>query len=231
MNMTNDTERAWFERVWEHREEDVYPSLFGRESKGIFPLSAEILTGTFKQESIDPRWLHYGVFQFAPTATRQSWLYVTSGMSNDWESAAPEPNGVSGLGCEFILEAVAESQWAILRLLHVMAFQILLALQRYPGREMLSAYDRIPLKAPLVGDSKLTYLIVAPPAGVPASVQLESGRFEFYHLTAVTDSEAAYAREIGGPELLRTHSLAGFYPVIDPNRNELIPPKSLPIDE
>jgi hypothetical protein len=146
-------------------------------------------------------------------------------------AAAPEPNGVSGLGCEFILEAVAESQWAILRLLHVMAFQILLARQRYPGREMLSAYDRIPLKAPLVGDSKLTYLIVAPPAGVPASVQLESGRFEFYHLTAVTDSEAAYAREIGGPELLRTHSLAGFYPVIDPNRNELIPPKSLPIDE
>jgi hypothetical protein len=226
MSTTPDKDRAWFERVWAHREEEVYPSLFGRESKGIYPLSAEILTGTFKQDSIDPRWLHYGVFQFAPTAARRSWLYVTSGMSNDWESDSPDPNGFSGLGCEFILETVAESQWAILRLLHVMAFQILLAHQRYPGREMLSAYDRIPLKAPLVGDSKLTFLIIAPPVGVPATVQLESGRFEFFHLAAVTDSEAAFAREIGGPELLQAHVLAGHYPVIDPNRNELVPKRA-----
>lgn len=223
MSTTNDTERVWFERVWAHREEEVYPSLFGRESKGIYPLSAEILTGTFKQESIDPRWLHYGVFRFAPTASRRSWLYVTSGMSNDWESDLPDPTGYSGLGCEFILETVAESQWAIVRLLHVMAFQILLAHQRYPGREMLSAYDRIPLKAPLVGDSKLTFLIVAPPVGVPATVPLKSGRFEFFHLAAVTDSEAAFAREIGGSELLQAHTLAGLHPVIDPNRNELVP--------
>jgi hypothetical protein len=223
MSTTNDTERAWFERVWAHREDEVYPSLFGRDSKGIYPLSAEILTGTFKQESIDPRWLHYGVFQFAPTTVRRSWLYVTSGMSNDWESDLPDPKGFSGLGCEFILETVAESQWAILRLLHVMAFQILLAHQRYPGREMLSAFDRIPLKAPLVGDSRLTFLIIAPPMGVPATVQLESGRFEFSHIAAVTDSEAAFAREIGGPELLQAHTLAGLHPVIDPNRNELVP--------
>lgn len=226
MSMTNDTDHAWFEQVWAHREEEVYPSLFGRDSKGIYTLSAEILTGTFKQESFDPRWLHYGLFQFAPTATRRSSLYVTSGMSNDWESDSPDPTGFSGLGCEFILETVAEAQWAILRLLHVMAFQILLAHQRYPGREMLSAYDRIPLKAPLVGDSKLTFLIIAPPVGVPANVQLESGRFEFSHLAAVTDPEANFAREIGGPKLLRAHTLAGLHPVIDPIRNELVPKRA-----
>lgn len=226
MNTTNDTGRAWFERVWAHRDEEIYPSLFGRESKGIYPLSAEILSRTFRQESIDPRWLHYGVFQFAPTATRRSWLYVTSGMSNDWESDAPDPKGFSGLGCEFILETVAESQWPILRLLHVVAFQILLAHGRYPGREMLSIYDRIPLKAPLVGNSRLTFLIVAPSVGVPATIQLESGRFEFFHLAAATDSEVAYAREIGGSELLRAHTAAGFFPVIDPNRNELGPPRA-----
>ena len=223
MSNTNDTERAWFECVWAYREEKVYPSLFGPDSKGIYPLSAEIFTGTFKQESIDPRWLHHGVIQFAPTVTRRSWLYVTSGMSNDWESELPDPKTYSGLGCEFIIESAAESQWAIVRLLHVMAFQILLAHQRYPGREMLSAYDRIPLKAPLVGDSKLTYLIVAPPVGVPATIQLESGHFDFFHLAAVTDAEAAFAREIGGPELLRVHSVAGLHPVIDPSRNELVP--------
>jgi len=226
MSNTNDTQRAWFERVWAHREDDVYPSLFGPESKGIYALSAEILTGTFKQESIDPRWLHYGVFQYAPTAARPSWLYVTSGMSNDWEADSPDPNGPSGLGCEFILETITESQWAILRLLHVMAFQILLAHQRYPGREMLSTYDRIPLKAPLVGDSKLTFLIVVPPTAGPASVQLESGYFEFLQLAAATESEAAFAREVSGSQLLQAHSRAGLHPVIDPNRQEFIPEKA-----
>ena len=95
MSTKNDTQRAWFERVWTYREEEVYPRLFGRERKGIYTLSAEILKGTFKQASIDPRWLHHGVLQFAPTETRQSWLYVTSGMSNDWESDSPAPTGVS----------------------------------------------------------------------------------------------------------------------------------------
>jgi hypothetical protein len=147
-------------------------------------------------------------------------------MSNDWESDSPDPSGFSGLGCEFILETVSESHWAIVRLLHVMAFQILLAHQRYPGREMLSAYDRIPLKAPLVGDSKLTFLLVAPPVGVPPAIQLESGRFEFSHLAAVTESEAAFAREIGGPELLQAHTSAGLHPVIDPRRNELVPKRA-----
>ncbi|MFT3868171.1 MAG: suppressor of fused domain protein [Nibricoccus sp.] len=226
MSAANNTEHGWFERVWAYREEEVYPSLFGRESKGIYSLNAEILADTFKQESIDPRWLHYGVFQFAPTAARRSWLYVTSGMSNDWDSDLPDPKGFSGLGCEFILETVAESQWAILRLLHVMAFQILLAHGRYAGRETLSVYDRIPLKAPLVGDSKLTFLILAPAVGTPDSVQLESGRFEFFHLAAVTDLEAAFAREIGGPALLQTHAQSGLFPIIDPDRSELIPKRA-----
>src|SRR6476660_3928465 len=80
--------QQWFERVWEYREESLYPALFGSGKRGIFPIQAEMLTGTFKQESFDPRWLHYGVFEFAPAADRDSWLYVTSGMSNDWEQTS-----------------------------------------------------------------------------------------------------------------------------------------------
>ncbi len=94
----------WFERVWSYREEDLYPSLFGATSRGIFPISAEILTSTFKQSTYDPRWLTHGVFEFAPTPDRESWLYVTSGLSNAWESSTANPSGVSGLGCEFIFE-------------------------------------------------------------------------------------------------------------------------------
>src|SRR5262245_7132167 len=69
----------WFEHVWEHREEVLYPSLFGHISRGIFPIQAEMITETFKQATFDPRWLHYGVIEFAPTQSRSSWLYVTSG--------------------------------------------------------------------------------------------------------------------------------------------------------
>lgn len=52
---TKNNWQEWFERVWEHREEVLYRSLFGNSSRGIFPLQAEMLTGLFKQESFDPR--------------------------------------------------------------------------------------------------------------------------------------------------------------------------------
>lgn len=54
----------WFERVWQYREEELYPSLFGSKRRGIFTLESEMFTGIFKQESVDLRWLHYGVFEF-----------------------------------------------------------------------------------------------------------------------------------------------------------------------
>jgi hypothetical protein len=60
------------EDVWRIREEEVYPALFGPRVRGIFPLQREMFTGQFGQSKVDPRWLHYGVFEFAPTETRHS---------------------------------------------------------------------------------------------------------------------------------------------------------------
>jgi hypothetical protein len=65
------------EEIWRIREKDVYPKLFGPNGRGIFTLSAELFTGTFRQTEIDPLWLFYGVYEFAPTQDRPSWLYVT----------------------------------------------------------------------------------------------------------------------------------------------------------
>lgn len=153
----------WFKSVWAYREDTLYPSLFGSESVGIFPLPAKMLTETFQQPAIDPRWLHYGVFQFAPTPTRKSWLYVTSGMSNAWEDDQPDPKGSSGLGCEFVFETTEPGQWPILRLLHVMACQILACHGRYPGRPPLSIFDRIPLRCAIDRrDSSLRTVMLAP---------------------------------------------------------------------
>jgi hypothetical protein len=98
--MSSTAGQEWFEGVWADREESVFPRLFGPQPRGVFTLSPSIFLETFKQASFDPRWLHYGVFEFRPTSTRSSWLYVTSGMSNAWGDDEPHPDGPSGFGCE-----------------------------------------------------------------------------------------------------------------------------------
>lgn len=49
------------ERSWEYREETLYRRLFGDTGPGIYPLDMDLLRNVFKQEQIDPRWLHVGV--------------------------------------------------------------------------------------------------------------------------------------------------------------------------
>ena len=60
------SEISSFERVWEHREEPIFPLLFGPTSRGTFVLCGELFAGVFSQESYDPRWRHYGVIESAP---------------------------------------------------------------------------------------------------------------------------------------------------------------------
>src|SRR6266508_1598488 len=79
----------WLEKIWEYREETIYPEFFGElEGEGIYTLSADTFLKTFGQETFDPRWLFYGVLIYQPSAKRNSWLYVTSGMSNPWDDEA-----------------------------------------------------------------------------------------------------------------------------------------------
>lgn len=49
----------------------------------------------------------------------------------------------------FVFETTRQADGAIQRLLHVMTFQILLGYGRYPGREPLRDFDRIPLSGPI----------------------------------------------------------------------------------
>src|SRR5437867_1753669 len=219
----DDNWQKWFECVWQYREEELYPSLFGPKRQGIFTLQADMLTGAFKQESIDPRWLHYGVFECEPISTRNSWLYVTSGMSNDWEADGPNPETTSGMGCDFVMETPQAARWAILRLLHAMTFQILLCHGRYPGREPLGDYHRLPLRSPIRSEpSALKYLMLAPPTGFPRQAQLDSGPFEFYQLVGITESEAEYARSHDGVVLVELLRAQGAFPVTNPDRQSVV---------
>ena len=80
------------ERVWEYREEILYRRLFGDAARGIFAIPYEMFAETFSQAEVDPRWLHYGVFEYAPISTRSSWVYATSGMSTPWEVEDVDPS-------------------------------------------------------------------------------------------------------------------------------------------
>ena len=194
--MTEDSWQAWFEAAWAEREEEVYPRLFGSHDPQICVLTPHLFQTTFEQENVDPRWLHSGVFEVPPTPDRASWLYVSSGLSNAWEDDTPDPTGPSGLGMEFILQTPSREFWAIDRLAHVIAFQILLSVGEYPGRELLDVHARLPLRCSISPEpSELTWLVVGPPDGLPSSFQLASGVVDLLTIVGVTEQEVAHARE------------------------------------
>jgi len=212
----------WFEDAWAQREEQLYPRVFGPLRPQIWPLSHEVFRGTFSQESVDPRWLTYGVLVSEPNKSRPSWLYVSSGLSNAWEDDAPMPAGPSGLGMEFVLETTEEAEWPILRLHHLIAFQILIACGRYPGRTLVDVHDRIPLGGPIRPPaSELTWLVVAPPVGYESRFQLPTGHVDLRSIVGISEAEASYARTDGPESLLALLAKGGAYPVTDPARGSL----------
>src|SRR5690348_4426317 len=125
-------------KVWAHREERIYPDLFGDLGPGIFVLDANTFQNGFNQ-SPDPRWLHTGVFECPPSLKHKDWLYLTSGLSNPWPHTAPagSPDEYSWLGAEFMFQVTQPGPWAINLVQRIAAFEILLAHNRYENRARL----------------------------------------------------------------------------------------------
>jgi hypothetical protein len=223
-NVTDKDSQSWFEDAWAFREETLYVKLFGSLGAGIYPLDAELFTKVFRQDSYDPRWLTYGVFECPPTAERSNWLYVSSGLSNAWEASSPEPSGVSGLGCEFLVQCPAQSKWAILLLRRMVAFQILLACNRFPGKDLLKEGDRIPLRGPIDGaSSQLTSVLVATSPDFAGVQQIPSGRFTFLQFMGITEDEADFARANGSDALLHELLDRKAAPITNPDRRSINP--------
>lgn len=213
------------ETVWKIREEEVYPALFGSLYRGIFPLTQQIFSERFGQSDIDPRWLHYGVIEFAPTSERPYWLYVTSGHSNPWDQEPVDynPDGESGAGVEFTFAVSEQGDWAIETLQHILAFDLLLCAGRYSGREPLSMHDRIPLRAPINGkpDCQVRNLVLGENEAVPQEFRLPSGLVILLGFTGITDTELTYAKANGSPALVERLREAGYHPVTNPSRASL----------
>jgi hypothetical protein len=214
------------EGVWEMREEQVYPALFGPVRRGIFPLQRTLFAGQFQQDTVDPRWLTHGVFEFAPTAERPSWLYVTSGLSNPWEQdpATYRADDPSGTGIELLLAVTQQGDWAIRILQQVLAFALLLEAGRYPGADPLAFGDRIPLGVPLDGrdDCALRNLLIAEPQDVASTFRLPSGEVTLMALVGISDAERAFARDEGNAPLVERLRGAGALATTDPQRGGIV---------
>ncbi|RVD55906.1 suppressor of fused domain protein [Mesorhizobium sp. M2D.F.Ca.ET.223.01.1.1] len=218
--------RMNLEEVWRIREEDVYPALFGGDSRGIFVLSSELFQRRFGVAEVDPRWLFYGVFEHAPRPQRPYWLYVTSGHSNPWEQEedAYDPEGESGAGVEFILASTEQGDWAIRCLQNLLAFDLLLGAGHFGGRGPLGEGDRIPLRSPINGveGCEVRNVVVVRTPLLPSGFTLPSGRVEFFTFVGMTDRELDFAKESGNEALLTKLSSNGFFPVTDPRRQSVI---------
>lgn len=212
----------WFEQLWSHREEVVYPALFHSLAEGYTAQAATY--ERFGQEP-HPGWLNHGVFGSPPGAARASWLYVTSGLSNPWNLDAPgrDPSGFSGVGFELAIETPEPADWAVALLHNLMAYELLVAVGRYEGAELLEFGNRVPLESSITPsfDSALRWLLVTQPKHYDAAFDLPSGRVDVYHLVGATDAEVQFAREADQDRLVAMLEQAGACPVTDPARQSV----------
>lgn len=210
------SEPSWLERIWEEREERIYPAMFGA-MRGIFPIPAS----RFQRFEVtpDPRWLTIGAFECAPTEDRVSWLYVTSGLSNPWDGEN-NPAEPCGYGCEFLIETTLRAEWPIRLLHHLASIQLLTMSARIPG-EPFGRGHRIALHGSIdEGSSALHHVVLAePPFG--STLQQASGTAAWMLCVGISDEEKGFARENGNEELLARLRRAGAFPVTNPERPSL----------
>ena len=211
------------ETLWALREETIYPDLFGPANRGIFLLTSDEFAA-FGDVAIDPTWLHHGVFEFAPTATRASWLYATSGYSNPWhvDPQAYDPDQMSGAGVEFIFETDHSADWPIIFLRRMLAFDIMLAAGHFGDKPALNEADRIPLRGPIDGqsDSPVHNALLTKPLHLPHQFQLPSGTVDLLHFVGVTPAEADIARDQGHDALIAQLRAIDCYPTTRLTRDD-----------
>lgn len=213
------------EEVWRLREDEIYPKCFGSERRGIFTLTSDVFKALGQQE-IDPRWLHVGLFEFAPTVERPTWIYVSSGISNPWDTDPKDydSEGYSEIGTELVLETLGQAAWGLKVMARLTAFNLLLASGRMGEAPPLDYGHRIPLRASisLTGESTLVNVLAWKPEHYLASFVLPSGRVDFLHLVGISDAELGYAKEHGSDALAKALIDKEAFPVTDPDRASVL---------
>ncbi|WP_445363452.1 suppressor of fused domain protein [Microbulbifer sp. ANSA003] len=185
---------SFLEDSWKEREETIYRGIFGDLGPGIYTLSNETFD-RMNAKAVDPRWLTHGVFKSQPSETRNTWAYVTSGMSNPWETEEPEE--FSGLGVEFIMETDEEADWAIGVLQTLMAYNLLLISGQMGNFPPLYYGHRVPLAL----STSIKTMMFTHPVNFPENFAIKSGAVNLIQVVGITPSELEAAKETSSDEI------------------------------
>lgn len=105
----------------------------------------------------------------------------------------------------------------------MVAFQILLSVERFEGKGLLQAWDRIPLRAPIDGTSSmLNWVLLIPAPSFSERQLLPSGQFQFLEFVGITEDEADFARKNSGDKLLALLIQRKAVPITDPSRESVL---------
>jgi hypothetical protein len=223
--MTDSAFSEWFEKLWIDREDRVYRSLFGDLGEGVYT-AGEAVYQRFERGQPHPGWFNHGVFACPPHEERDSWIYVTSGLSNPWNLERPgkDPSGFAGVGFELVVESHEESGWAVPLLHNLMAYELLVAVGTYQDAELFEYGNRVPLNASITTDfeSQLRWLLIEQPKHYPSSFELAAGRVDFFHLVGASDAEVEFARKNSQDNLLQLLRDKDVHPFTDASRPSVL---------
>jgi hypothetical protein len=214
----------WYEDCWADRDEVEYPKLFGAISEEVYTLDqsgaleAWLDSELAEVEELDPNWGLMGVRVAPPSPEYPYWTYVTSGLSNPF-TVTPgqelQPGAPSGIGYEMVIHTPEEAQWPVLRLLDMMAYNLVCLRAFAMGH-------RYPVEGTLDGgDSKLQGFVFVKDAARPSHFELPSGKVELLTLVGVTKNEMAFSRSNGMDKLMGKLVAAGHGYITQPAREQV----------
>ena len=215
----------WYEDCWADRDEVEYPKLFGAISEDVYTLEqsgaleAWLESDLAEVKELDPNWGGLGVRVAPPSPEYPYWTYVTSGLSNPFTVAPGQditPDAKSGIGYEMVIHTTEEAKWPVLRLLDMMAYNLVCLRAFAMGH-------RYPVEGTLDGSAecKLNGFVFVKDPERPSHFQLESGQVELLTLVGVTKNEMAFSRSNGMDRLLAKLVAAGTGYITHTNREQV----------
>lgn len=183
----------WFDGIIMERELNRYPGFFG-ETQSEFYTFPEHLISKESLDLLEETGVSLNlVIEYAPNEKRNSWLYVTSGLTNPSgeEPQNIDPNDYSGIGFEMIIETNEKSLWPV-NVLHMMMFsQILISSGMVEG-DLLEYNDIFPINESVIKNSDIrSFVAIAPDQrnSYPMGFDLSTGKVDFFPLFGITASE------------------------------------------
>jgi hypothetical protein len=215
----------WYEQVWAHRDDVVYPQLFPNIGTEVFTLDQTDVLQTWLESDlaevgeIDPAWGVFGVRVAPPSDDIPVWTYVTTGLSNPFlvgPGGEYDPKKPSGIGYEMVLHTPEQERWPILRLLDMMAFNLVcMRAFTHGGRfQVEGTVDG--------GDGKLSGFVFLDSPLIPEGFALPSGTVKLLTLVGASRNEMAFARANGVEKLMEKLDAQGTGIATLPERDEVV---------